>query len=81
MFVLPKRTYASGRPKELRWGKKQRVQPLSCEETPASIAELPRADFADSTASGKKLTLSLPSISGTCEAGQKLSTKDQLCPP
>ena len=48
----------------------------------ASIAELPAPEptlpSAVLTASGKKLTLSLPSTSGTPEAGQKLPTKNQL---
>ena len=64
---------------------KECVQHLSSEATPASIAELPAPELtlptAVSTASGKNLTLSLPSTLGTCEACQKLSTKDQLYPP
>ena len=61
------------------------VQYLFSEEIPASIAELPAPDLSLPTlvlaASGKRLTLSLTSISGTCEAGLIINNKDQLYPP
>ena len=52
------------------WGRgKECVQHLLSENTPAV-----------STATGKKLTLLLPSTSRASEAGQKPPTKDQLYP-
>ena len=51
-------------------------------EKPASIAELSAPvetlPTAVSVASGKKQTLSLPSTSGTYDAGQKQPTKDRI---
>ena len=85
MFVFPKRKSDSRWPKEHRLGENEFVQHLSSEEIPASIAELPATDLSLPTAvlaaSGKRLTLSLPSTSGTGEVGLILTTKDQLYHP
>ena len=85
IFVHPKRKSASRWPKEHRLGENEFVQFLPSEEISASTAELPAPDLSLPTvvlaARGKRLTLSLTSISGTCEAGLILTNKDQLYPP